>query len=125
MPKILIIDDEKAIRNALRDILEHEKHTVDEAEDGAAGLEKAKKGGYDVILCDMRLANGLDGVALLQAIRQAVQRPVRAVVITGDTDPERVAMAGQGGDPVLHKPVRPAQLRALLRNLLHKPPAKP
>ena len=79
----------------------------------------------DVILCDMRLANGLDGVALLQAIRQAVQRPVRAVVITGDTDPDRVAMAGQGGDPVLHKPVRPAQLRALLRNLLHKPPMKP
>ena len=43
MAKILIIDDEKAIRNALKDILEHEKHTVDEAEDGPSGLDKAKK----------------------------------------------------------------------------------
>jgi CheY-like chemotaxis protein len=43
MAKILVVDDEKAIRNALRDILEHEKHTVDEAEDGSSALDKAKK----------------------------------------------------------------------------------
>ena len=40
------------------------------------------------------------------------------MLITGDTDPERTAMATASGDPVLHKPVRPAQLRALIRNLL-------
>ena len=67
MPKILIIDDEKAIRNALRDILEHEKHSVDEAEDGAAGLEKAKKGGYDVILCDIKMPK-MDGLEFLQKL---------------------------------------------------------
>ena len=63
MAKILIIDDEKSIRNALREILEHEKHVVDEAEDGAAGLEKAKKGSFDVVLCDIKMPK-LDGLEL-------------------------------------------------------------
>ena len=64
MAKILIIDDEKAIRTALRDILEHEKHKVEEAEDGASGLEKAKKGGFDVVLCDIKMPK-MDGKEVL------------------------------------------------------------
>jgi DNA-binding NtrC family response regulator len=82
MAKILIIDDEKAIRNALRDILEHEKHTVDEAEDGAAGLEKAKKGGYDVILlCDIKMPK-MDGLEFLQKL-MAHDDDVPVIMISG------------------------------------------
>ena len=78
---LLIIDDEKAIRNALRDILEHEKHSVDEAEDGAAGLEKAKRGGYDVILCDIKMPK-MDGLEFLQKL-MAHNDEVPVVMISG------------------------------------------
>ncbi|MBK5285660.1 MAG: response regulator, partial [Bacteroidia bacterium] len=49
MAKILIIDDEKAIRNSLKDILLYEKFEVDEAADGAEGLKKITSGDYDVV----------------------------------------------------------------------------
>ena len=60
MPKILIIDDEKAIRRTIKEILEFEKYTVDEAEDGQQGLEMALKGHYDVVLSDIKMPK-LDG----------------------------------------------------------------
>jgi CheY-like chemotaxis protein len=55
MPKILIIDDEKAIRRTIKEILEFEKYNVDEAEDGQQGLDMALKGNYDVILSDIKM----------------------------------------------------------------------
>ncbi|MCB0509006.1 MAG: response regulator, partial [Bacteroidetes bacterium] len=53
MPKILIVDDEKAIRRTLKEILEYEKYTIDEAEDGEAGLQKIEKNEYDVVILDV------------------------------------------------------------------------
>ena len=50
MANILIIDDERSIRNTLRDILEYEKFKIDDAEDGQAGCDLIKKNKYDVIL---------------------------------------------------------------------------
>ncbi len=119
--RFLVIDDDAMVRAGLVQLLASWGAQVSE-EPGDAQLPQRLVGRPlpDVILCDMRLADGLDGVALLAAIRQAVGKPVLAVVITGDTDPERVSMAGAGGDPVLHKPVRPAQLRALLRHLMQQ-----
>ena len=55
MAHILIIDDERLIRHALKEILEYEKHTVEEAPDGAAGLKAALEGKYDVIFCDVKM----------------------------------------------------------------------
>ena len=53
MTKILIIDDEKPIRNTLREILEYEKFQVDDAEDGLIGINLVKSNDYDVVLCDI------------------------------------------------------------------------
>ncbi len=64
MPKVLIIDDERSIRNTLRDILEYEKFIVEEAENGAEGLKKATDADYDIILCDIKMPN-LDGLEVL------------------------------------------------------------
>ena len=61
MAHILIIDDERLFRHALKDILEYEKHTVDEAEDGEAGLKAALDGKHDVIFCDVKMP-GKDGI---------------------------------------------------------------
>ncbi len=65
MAKLLIIDDEKAIRGALRDILEYEGYTIEEASDGEQGLELVTKNDYDVVLCDIRMPK-IEGLDLLQ-----------------------------------------------------------
>ena len=67
MANILVIDDEKSIRNTLKDILEYEKHTVDLAENGAEGLEKSENTKYDVILCDIKMPE-MDGIEVLEKL---------------------------------------------------------
>ena len=53
MARILVIDDERAIRNTLKEILEFEGYTVDVAEDGKAGIEAVRKQPYDLVYCDV------------------------------------------------------------------------
>ncbi len=65
MAKLLIIDDEKAIRGALRDILEYEGYAIEEASDGEQGLELVTNNDYDVVLCDIRMPK-IEGLDLLQ-----------------------------------------------------------
>lgn len=65
MAKLLIIDDEKAIRGALRDILEYEGYSVEEAGDGEQGLAMVQQNDYDVVLCDIRMPK-IEGLDLLQ-----------------------------------------------------------
>jgi len=67
MSKILAIDDEKAIRNTLKDVLEYEKHEVDLADDGPSGLELLSTNTYDVVLCDIKMQK-MDGIEVLQKI---------------------------------------------------------
>lgn len=69
MPKILIIDDERAIRSTLKEILEFEGYTVDEAEDGAKGLQQLGKTKYDVVLCDIKMP-GMDGIEVLEKAQE-------------------------------------------------------
>ena len=81
MAHILIIDDERLIRHALKDILEYEEHTVDEAEDGEAGLKAALDGRHDVIFCDVKMP-GKDGIEVVEALTlKGVETPV--VIMTG------------------------------------------
>ena len=67
MAKILVIDDEKAIRRSIKEILEFEKHSIDEAEDGLTALDMALKNNYDIILSDIKMPK-LDGIELLQKL---------------------------------------------------------
>jgi len=119
MAKILVIDDEKAIRNALRDILEHEKHTVDEAEDGSAGLEKAKKGGYDVILCDIKMPK-MDGLEFLQKL-MAHNDEVPVVMISGHgTIDTAVEALKKGAFDFIEKPPNISRILVSVRNALDR-----
>lgn len=81
MSKILVIDDEKAIRNTLKEILEFEKHTVDVAEDGVAGLELFNASRYDIVLCDIKMPQ-MDGLEVLTKM-QETQPDVPVVMISG------------------------------------------
>jgi DNA-binding NtrC family response regulator len=64
MAKILIIDDERAIRSTLREILEYEDYTVEDVDNGVDGIELIKKNDYDLVLCDIKM-NRMDGMEVL------------------------------------------------------------
>ncbi len=73
MARILIIDDEKSIRNTLKEILEYENYEIDEAKDGDEGLKKLSDGNFDVALCDVKMPK-MDGIELLtKAQEQGIQ----------------------------------------------------
>ncbi|GAL67368.1 sigma-54 dependent transcriptional regulator/response regulator [Jejuia pallidilutea] len=86
MPKILIIEDEAAIRRVLVKILSEENDTyeVEEAEDGLAGMEKIKKEDYDLVLCDIKMPK-MDGVEVLEATRK-IKPEIPIVMISGHGD---------------------------------------
>ena len=65
MSKILIIDDERSIRRALREILEFENFEVQEAENGKEGWEKIQSNTYDIIFCDIKMPL-MDGIHIHQ-----------------------------------------------------------
>lgn len=82
--KILIIDDERSIRNSLREILTEEGYVVDVAEDGVSGVKAALGGHYDVIFSDIKMP-GMDGVEVLgKLVDEGVDSPV--VMISGHAD---------------------------------------
>ena len=81
MSRILIIDDEKAVRSSLKDILTYEKHEVDEAVDGAEGLKKAESGNYDLIFCDIKMPK-MDGMEVLAKLMEK-NADVPVVMISG------------------------------------------
>ena len=70
MSNILIIDDEKAIRKTLSEILSYEGYKIDEAGDGEEGFRKFRDKEYDVILCDIKMPK-MDGIEFLEKAKEA------------------------------------------------------
>jgi two-component system, NtrC family, nitrogen regulation response regulator NtrX len=118
MAVVLIIDDERSIRNSLRDILEYEKFQVDEAEDGPSALEKVKGKTYDLVLCDIKMPR-MDGIQVLEKILQISDVPV--VMISGhgniDTAVEAIKM---GAFDYISKPLDLNRLLVTVRNALDR-----
>ncbi len=84
--KILIIDDEKSIRLALKDIFDDEGYEVELAEDGSTGLEKGISGKFDVIFCDIKMP-GMDGIEVLsKMVAEGVESPIVMISGHGDID---------------------------------------
>ena len=118
MARILIIDDERAIRNALREILEYENYLVDEAEDGATGIELVNKESYDVILCDIKMPK-MDGIEVLENIQKTTDAPV--VMISGHGTIETAVEAiRKGAYDFIAKPLDLNRLLITLRNAMDK-----
>ena len=81
MASILVVDDERAIRNSLKDILEFESHKVEIAENGLEGLEKVKNGKFDVIFSDIKMPQ-MDGIEFLKAlIEERGDMPVIMIIV--------------------------------------------
>jgi len=119
MAKILIVDDEKGIRNTLRDILEYEKYTVDEASDGVEGLDKIKSNDYDVVFCDIKMPK-MDGMELLEKALE-VKEGLPIVVISGHGNTETAVEAvKKGAFDYIAKPPDLNRLLITVRNALDK-----
>jgi two-component system nitrogen regulation response regulator NtrX len=119
MAKILLIDDEKAIRYALREILEHEETQVDEAEDGAMGLDKAKKGKFDLVLCDIKMPK-MDGLEVLEKL-QAHDADLPVVMISGHgTIDTAVDALKKGAFDFIQKPPDINRILVSVRNALDR-----
>lgn len=119
MKKLLIIDDEKSIRKALREILEYEKYQVDEAVDGSEGLSMIQKDKYDIILCDIKMPK-MDGIEVLDKIMQlSCDTPV--IMISGHGNIETAVEAvKKGAFDFIAKPLDLNRLLVTIRNAMDK-----
>jgi len=119
MANILVVDDENSIRRSLKEILEFENHTVDEAEDGEAGYNMALKNNYDVILSDIKMSK-LDGLELLQKLTEsAVSSSI--IMMSGHGSIETAVSALKSGAyDYLAKPIDLNRLLVTVRNALEK-----
>jgi signal transduction histidine kinase/CheY-like chemotaxis protein len=116
---VAVIDDEADVREGMRMLLEDWGCVVFAGEDAKAVIARLDEAGVapEVVVADYRLRDNTTGVQAIHALRDHFQRDIAAVIVTGDTAPARLVEAQSSGHLLLHKPIRPAKLRALLQNL--------
>lgn len=119
MSKILIIDDEKAIRRALREILEFEGFEIEEAENGKEGFEKATSTVFDLIFCDIKMPQ-MDGMEVLDALMKAnSETPI--ILISGHGNIETAVQAIKNGAfDFIEKPLDLNRILITIRNAKEK-----
>jgi len=119
MSRILVIDDERSIRNTLKDILEYEKYDVELAEDGQRALEIFRNGEFDIVLCDIKMP-GMDGIEVLEKLA-ALNSDIPVVMISGhgniDTAVESIK---KGAYDFIEKPLDLNRLLITIRNAMDK-----
>ena len=119
MASILIIDDEKAIRRTLAEILSYEGYKIEEASDGEDGLKKFSSTTFDVVLCDVKMPK-MDGLEFLEKAKE-INPDVPIVVISGHGNIETAVEAvKKGAFDYISKPPDLNRLLITLRNALDK-----
>ncbi|MEZ0453336.1 sigma-54 dependent transcriptional regulator [Sphingobacterium thalpophilum] len=119
MSTILIIDDERAIRSSLRDILEYEDYTILDVDNGRDGLDILKKEKVDLVLCDIKM-NAMDGMEVLAEAHQS-SPDIPFIMISGHgTIETAVEAAKKGAFDFLEKPLDLNRLLITVRNALDK-----
>lgn len=118
--RIAAIDDDPIVLEGMRQLFEHWGCTLVAAASTDELLDRLAKEGSvpDLVISDYRLRDGETGAQAIAKVTAFCGRPLPGVLVTGDTAPERLREAAHSGYAVLHKPVRPGKLRALLLHLL-------
>lgn len=119
MSKILILDDEKSIRNALKDILEYENFEVDEAKDGEEGLDMLKNKAYDIVLCDIKMPK-MDGIEVLEKAKEAGVETQFIMISAHGAIETAVEATKKGAFDFIQKPPDLNRLLLTIRNALDK-----
>jgi len=119
MAKLLIIDDERAIRSTLREILEYENYDVEDIDNGIDGLEMIKKGNFDLVLCDIKM-NKMDGLEVLEQA-QIIKPDLPFIMISGHGTVETAIEASKkGAFDFISKPPDLNRLLITVRNGLDR-----
>ena len=119
MSNILIIDDEKAIRKTLSEILSYEGYKIDEAGDGEEGLKKFREKEYDVILCDIKMPK-IDGIEFLERAKES-NADIPIIMISGHgTIETAVEAVKKGAYDYISKPPDLNRLLITIRNAMDK-----
>ena len=119
MEKILVIEDDRAIRKALKKLFEPECYAVELIPDGAAGLEAFRKSSPDLIILDLNLPT-LAGRDVCRAIRSESPLVPIIVVTAVDSEADRVLLLELGADDYVIKPFSPRELLARVRAVLRR-----
>ncbi len=117
--RILVVDDERAVRSAVRRALALEGYTVDEADGGGAALSKLQAGAPDAVVLDVLMPD-LDGMEVCRRLRAAEDRTPVLLLTARDGVGDRVAGLDAGADDYLPKPFALEELLARLRALLRR-----
>ena len=118
--RVLVLDDEISVLEAMRRVLENwgcEVITTATPEEAAAHFGAAAPP-IDLLIVDYRLRRHASGIETIARLRELAGARVPALVITGDTAPDRLREAQESGYPLLHKPVMPTRLRAAMQELI-------
>lgn len=119
MPHLLVIDDERAIRNTLKDILEYEKYEITLAEDGEQAIALCKENTFDLALCDIKMPK-VDGMEVLTEL-VANHPEITVVMISGHGDIETAVEAlKRGAYDFISKPIDLNRLLVTVKNGLEK-----
>jgi two-component system, sensor histidine kinase len=117
---VVVIDDEPSIREGMHELLSQWGCTSVEAASAPEAIAQleAERLAPELVLADYRLTDNALGSEAVLRLRERFGSAIPALLITGDTAPARLREAKESGLHILHKPVRPAQLRALCNYLL-------
>jgi DNA-binding NtrC family response regulator len=119
MASILIIDDERAIRKTLSEILGYEGYIIDEASDGEEGLNKFRVKNYDLVLCDIKMPK-IDGIEFLEKAKE-INPEVPVIIISGHGNIETAVEAvKKGAYDYISKPPDLNRMLITLRNAMDK-----
>ncbi len=121
---VAFIDDDEAILAAMVEVFDHWGVALAAGEDADQVRDELEALGRkpDIILCDYRLRDGVTGIDAIRTLRAAFGEHVPAALLTGDTAPDTIQAIKASRLPALHKPLKPAKLRAFLTHLLSRPP---
>jgi len=122
--RFLVLDDDVSVLEAMRSLLERwgcEVIAASSPEEAEASLASAP-GPIDMLIVDYRLRRNASGIETVERLHQLAGTRIPALVITGDTAPDRLREAQESGYPLLHKPVKSAQLRAAMQRLSVRTP---
>jgi DNA-binding NtrC family response regulator len=116
---ILIVDDEKIVRDSLFHWFEEEGYNVDTAEDGESALKKYEKGKYDLLLLDMKMP-GMSGIDLLTKIKSIDKDSLIILITAFASVPTAITALKQGAYDYVTKPVDPDELAHLVKKALEQ-----
>ena len=120
-PLILVVDDETNILNAMDAVLQTWGCDVLTAVSGAAAIEILANHPHrvpDLLICDYRLREGETGLDVITKLHEELNQEVPAIIMTGDTAPDSIRETQASGYALLHKPVKPTELRNTIHDLI-------